>query len=370
MKKVLSLLCLSLFSIYITGCINNNHKLYPSSNIDGTGYIENAPNSIEIIHTNNSDYTYLKSLSREDFKKILPDEYKKDITNVRICDYYENVAYISTFMQKAGTQGSGVDDFYDNDIFSYNYDTGEMTYLFNVSELGTIIYQIYFADDNVFIYTSDRDLYEYNFSDKNFVLLTSRSYYFASYKNGIIYIDDDNDSISTISDNEYKQHKYDMYLPTQILQGNPPYYVTDTVKQTFLYLLNDKLDVVKTLEEPRSRIFPLENIFFVVTHDDAETNTIHIKNYNDKTLNEIKLNEIITSYGVYDDTLFRLNSDGTLYRYRYNQSENELICSVVNNNNNKILDFTITDNYLFATESTRPDNTNLIYDVYVKNRDR
>ena len=77
MKKVLSLLCLSLFSIYITGCINNNHKLYPSSNIDDRGYIENAPNSIEIIHTDNSDYTYLKSFSREDFKKILPDEYKK-----------------------------------------------------------------------------------------------------------------------------------------------------------------------------------------------------------------------------------------------------------------------------------------------------
>ena len=174
MKKFHSLLYLSLFLIYLTGCINN--KNLSSSNIGDRGYIENAPNSIEIIHTDNSDYTYLKSLSREDFKKILPDEYKKDITNVRICDYYENVAYMSTFMQKAGTQGSGVDDFYDNDIFSYNFDTGEMKYLFNVSELSTIIYQIYFADDNVFIYTSDRDLYEYNFSDKNFDLLTSESY--------------------------------------------------------------------------------------------------------------------------------------------------------------------------------------------------
>ena len=77
MKKVLSLLCLSLFLIYLTGCINNNHKLYPSSNIDDTGYIENAPNSIEIIHTDNSDYTYLKSFSREDLKKFFPDKYKK-----------------------------------------------------------------------------------------------------------------------------------------------------------------------------------------------------------------------------------------------------------------------------------------------------
>ena len=84
MKKVLSLLCLSLFSIYITGCINNNHKLYPSSNIDNTDHIENAPNSIEIIHTDNSDYTYLKSLSREDFKKILPDEYKKVLFTVSV----------------------------------------------------------------------------------------------------------------------------------------------------------------------------------------------------------------------------------------------------------------------------------------------
>lgn len=365
MKKILSLLCLSLFSVYISGCINN--KSLSSSNIDDKDHTENVPNSIEIIHTNNSDYTYLKSISREDLKKILPDKYKKDITNVRICGYCENIAYMSTLMQKAGTQGSGVDDFYDNDIFSYNFDTGEMIYLFNVSELDTIIYQIYFADDNAFIYTSDRELYKYNFNDKNFDLLTSRSYYFASYKNGIIYIDDDNNSISTISDNEYKQHKYDMYLPTQILQGNPPYYVTDTVKQTFLYLLNDKLDVIKTLEEPRGWIFPLENIFFVVTHDDVETYTIHIKNYNDETLNEIKLNEIIISYDVYDDTLFWVNSDGTLYQYTYNQSENKLICSVVNEYNNKILNCTITDNYLFTTESTTPDNTNFIYDIYVKN---
>lgn len=67
MKKFHSLLYLSLFLIYLTGCINN--KNLSSSNIDDRGYIENAPNSIEIIHTDNSDYTYLKSLSRKDFKK-------------------------------------------------------------------------------------------------------------------------------------------------------------------------------------------------------------------------------------------------------------------------------------------------------------
>lgn len=75
MKKVLSLLCLSLFSIYITGCINN--KNLSSSNIDDRGYIENAPNSIEIIHTDNSDYTYLKSFSREDLKNFSQINIKK-----------------------------------------------------------------------------------------------------------------------------------------------------------------------------------------------------------------------------------------------------------------------------------------------------
>ena len=75
MKKFHSLLYLSLFLIYLTGCINN--KNLSSSNIDDRGYIENAPNSIEIIHTDNSDYTYLKSLSREDLKKFFPDKYKK-----------------------------------------------------------------------------------------------------------------------------------------------------------------------------------------------------------------------------------------------------------------------------------------------------
>ena len=75
MKKFHSLLYLSLFLIYLTGCINNKNP--SSSNIDDRGYIENAPNSIEIIHTDNSDYTYLKSFSREDLKKFFPDKYKK-----------------------------------------------------------------------------------------------------------------------------------------------------------------------------------------------------------------------------------------------------------------------------------------------------
>ena len=152
-----------------------------------------------------------------------------------------------------------------------------------------------------------------------------------------------------------------MRLPTDILYGMPPFYQTKTLETTYFYILNDNLEIVNVLKEDfNSNIYPMKNIFFIPTH--GKTDTILIKNYNNETIKKIPANDILLYHMDYD-TLFRLKSDGSLYRYKYDQNENKILFSEINQYAAKISDFIADSGYLIACRSTN-SNEDVIYDVY------
>ena len=104
----------------------------------------------------------------------------------------------------------------------------------------------------------------------------------------------------------------------------------------------------------------MKNIFFIPTH--GKTDTILIKNYNNETIKKIPANDIFL-YRMDYDTLFRLKSDGSLYRYKYDQNENKILFSEINQYAAKISDFIADGGYLIACRSTS-SNEDVIYDVY------
>ena len=364
MKKILSYLSILLFSFYLNQCTGDNHNHYIPSNIDSAYQVKNAPQSIEIDYSSLPEYTYIKSFSKNDIKKLIPNKYLPNIVDVKLIGSRGNVAYFATVILKPDASDTGKNDM-DNlcyrDIFLYDMDTENLEHILNMSELNTRIYQIYSSNNLTFIYTSDGKIYKFDSKSSQFDILTKDSHYFTIYKDGIIFIDAEKNAVISFSNDKFNEYKYRMRLPTDILYGMPPFYQTKTLETTYFYILNDNLEIVNVLKEDfNSNIYPMKNIFFIPTH--GKTDTILIKNYNNETIKKIPANDILLYHMDYD-TLFRLKSDGSLYRYKYDQNENKILFSEINQYAAKISDFIADGGYLIACRSTN-SNEDVIYDVY------
>lgn len=350
--------------------------LIPTSKIEKssenqTSFLEKNPNTIEIIEDDIWQYTLIKSFTSRQLDDLIPVE-----TNYKFYDLMSIKDNIVIFAIRCDKNSSN-----HQYVFSYDVNANKIISLYDVSNLNLIIQEAYLIDNNIYIYgltngSTGVSSRIYACNEDTVKNLSQNSTRLKKYRDGIVFIDNDECKITTILPNKNITTKDLNFFTSDVLEGNNLAAYTllsgniakqtagETKSKTMLYVMNDDGTVLKNYQFPGYNNFVMfDNLFFLIENTTNEKyENLHIYNYNGDEITSFK--QKITYYwkGNGSDTLFFTNSDNDFCEYYYDTEKNILFKFKINNN--YYYDYTAYSNQLICTKNSLETDEYITFDVF------